>query len=639
MSEKQRKGRSQGQNLESENMEHRQQNQDKDFNQVIEDLKGMRRFAGPPNEFWPAFLEGLARLAGARLGLLLVHGNPDGSWQSFSTWPAGHGNAVRDSGLGPRLLELATTAQKEGYAWERIGTGDEAGDQTALGLRLELENEERASVAVLLFNDSSDRNTEETVTSLQLVADIPAAYQLARRADLAMSDISLFAEALDLMVLLNEQKRYLSAAMTSCNELASRYRCERVSLGWLEGGYIRLQAISHMEKFEKKMDTVQSLEAAMEESFDQNEEIVWPNPVKGSAVVRDHEAYSREAGTRFLVSLPIRLDDDPVGVVTGEREDQPFTEAEVRGFRVYCDQAARRLDDLKRSDRWFGAKLAESARGALSGLLGVEHTFPKLIGIILCAALAFLLFGKLSYRVEAPFILRTDDLAYVPAPFDGYIDKVPVEMGDIVKKGETLLTLDTRELLLEESTAIANQNRYFREAEKARAQNALADMKIALALKAQAEAKLNLVRYHLKHARLEAPFAGIVVEGDLDKQLGAPVRKGDVLLKVALLEKLYAEVEVDERDIHEVKAGAPGEIAFVSRPNLTYATRVERIEPVAVAKEKGNVFLLRCILTDEIPHWWRPGMSGVAKINAGKRTVLWILTHRTVDFLRILLWW
>jgi hypothetical protein len=37
--------------------------------------------------------------------------------------------------------------------------------------------------------------------------------------------------------------------------------------------------------------------------------------------------------------------------------------------------------------------------------------------------------------------------------------------------------------------------------------------------------------------------------------------------------------------------------------------------------------------------WWRPGMMGVCKIKAGKRSLLWIFGHRTVDFFRLWLWW
>jgi hypothetical protein len=32
-------------------------------------------------------------------------------------------------------------------------------------------------------------------------------------------------------------------------------------------------------------------------------------------------------------------------------------------------------------------------------------------------------------------------------------------------------------------------------------------------------------------------------------------------------------------------------------------------------------------------------MSGIAKINAGRRNLAWIGTHRLVDFLRLKLWW
>jgi RND family efflux transporter MFP subunit len=395
-----------------------------------------------------------------------------------------------------------------------------------------------------------------------------------------------------------------------------------------------------MERFEKKMDIVQSLEVAMEEAFDQDEEILWPPPAESTAVARDHQSFAREQGTQFLLSLPIRLDNTTTGVLTCERSDSPFSEEEVRSLRIICDQAARRLSDLKKHDRWFGARMASSARKEASRLIGVEHTAAKVAGILASAVLIFLLFGTLSYRVEAPFSLKSDDVRYLPAPFDGYIDEVHVTVGEEVTAGDLLLTLDSGDLLLEESAAIANQIRYSREAEKARAENALAEMKIALALADQAKARLDLVRYRLGRTEVRAPFDGIVVEGDLEELLGVPVTKGDVLLKVSRLENMYVELEVSERDIHELSTGASGEMAFISRPEMSFALSVERIDPVAVTREEeGNVFLVRGMFRSNRADWWRPGMSGVAKVSAGKRNVLWILTHRTMDYLRIRLWW
>ena len=609
--------------------------------QVIEDLKQIRHFTGHPGRFWPAFLELATCLAEAGTGILLGRGNDAGKWEKLNVWPAENSRLSQSPELVPIIEQVAEASVTGRSAWNsRRTVGNGGVDIVVLGIRLELDEVERANAVVFLFDEISAETLERIVPRLMLAADTPAIYQSGRAARKAMNDVARFSEALDLMVLLNAEKRYMAAAMTFVNETASRYRAQRASLGWLDREYVRLQAVSHMERFEKKMDIVRTLEAAMEEAFDQDEEILWPPPAESSAVVRDHEAFSGEQGAQFMVSVPIRLDNAPVGVLTCERAEEPFSAEEVQGLRVLCDQAARRLGDLKKNDLWFGARIASAARKGASRLLGVEHTLAKCIGLLVCVAFIFLLFGKLSYRVEAPFVLRSENVRYIPAPFEGYIDEVLVRVGERIEKGNLLLTLDTTDLLLEESAAISNHIRYSREAVKSRAENALAEMKIALALADQAKARLDLVRYHLSRAEVKAPFSGIIVEGDLEELLGAPVKKGDVLFKVSRSEKMYAELEVNERDIHELALGASGEMVFVSRPQLRFPIEVERINPVAGAKkDKGNIFLVRSLFSEGMADWWRPGMSGVAKVDVGRRNVLWILTHRTLDFLRIRLWW
>ncbi len=611
--------------------------------QMISGLHQIRHFDGHPGRFWPAFLELATGLAGGTAGLLLVQAGNEVAWKSRSVYPAEYSALTESPERLSFIEEIAHTAAAEGAAWERRRTNpgpEDDGHTIILGLRLDMEEGERVHVAVFILEDRAPEEIEWALNCLKLVADTPSLYQSERAARRLMNEVVHFSEALDLMSLINGEKRYVAAAMTFVNEVASRYQCPRVSLGWLEGGYVRLQAISHMERFEKKMAVVQGLEAAMEEALDQDEEILWPALEGSTAVARDHEAFAREQGARFMVSIPVRLDDVPVGVLTCERSEGHFSESQVAGLRILCDQGARRLGDLKEKDRWIGSRMASAVREKAAGLVGVENTFAKLAGLVGCGLLVFLLFGQLPYRVESPFILRSDNLRYLPAPFKGYIDQVHVDVGEEVEEGELLLTLDTRDLLLEESAAIANQIRYLREAEKARAENSLAEMNIGLALADQAKAKLDLVRYHLSLAEVKAPFRGIVVEGDFKELLGAPVEKGDVFFKVSRIDKMYVELEVSERDIHLLEAGAPGEMAFVSQPQMTFPIEVERIDPVAIAKkEEGNVFLVRCRFSEAPADWWRPGMSGVAKIAAGKRNVLWILTHRTVDFFRILLWW
>jgi hypothetical protein len=428
----------------------------------------------------------------------------------------------------------------------------------------------------------------------------------------------------------------MAAAMTFCNEIASRHQCSRASLGWLEKGYIRVQAVSHMEKFEKKMAAVGALERAMEEALDQDEELVWPAPADFAAITRDHQQFAAEQGSACLCSLPLRVDGKPAGVLTCERAERPFAEGELRHLRLCCDQAARLLGDLKRQSRWFGARWAQAARERLAKLLGPEHTLAKAVAVGCALGAGFLVFGRVEYRVKAAFSLRCEEIRHLPAPFEAYIAAVPAEQGQTVRAGDVLLRLDDRDLLLEESAALADQARARREADKARAQNDLAAMRIAEAEAAQAGARLDLVRYRLERAAVRAPFDGVVVEGDWKERIGSPLRQGDLLFKVARLDRTYVEAAVREQDAQAVRDGAEGVVAFASQPGATFPVRVERLEPAAVTRPEGNVFLARCVFAPGTrADWWRPGMSGVVRIRAGRRSPLWILGHRTVDYLRL----
>lgn len=586
-------------------------------------------------------MEFAARQADAHSCILLARNAPD-AWKQFSVWTSGASPLAFSPQFITDLQGVADTSVEAGSAWAHLGDPAESGgggSTLVVGLRLEEEETSRVCVAMFLIFGNVEADLETTVLRLLLLADAPAIYQRERAARKAALDTVHFAEALDVMALMNAEKHYQAAAMILVNETAAKYLCSRVSLGWLEKGYLRLQAINHMDNFDKNMEIVDGLEAAMEEAFDQDEEILLPPPDDHGPVTRDHGNYSRQHNVPHMLSLPIRLDGESAAVLTCERESVPFSEDEVRGIRVLCDQTARRLGDLKAYDRPLWAKSGTAVRDRISSLLGIEHTLGKVVGLAVFVLLFFINLVKLNYRVEAPFILKSQDVRQVSVPFEGYIDEVGVKIGQEVEQGDLLLSLDAKDLVLEEFEAVANQLRYFREAEKAQARNMLADMKIAQAQAEQAGARLALVQYRLSQAQLRSPIKGIVVEGDLEELRGAPVNKGDILFKVARNENLFAEIKVNERDIHELSAGQTGEVAFVSQPQLKFAVNVKDFDPMAESGDAGNFFNVRCAFGKHSAPWWRPGMSGIAKIDVGKRSIFWILTHRTLDFIRMRLWW
>jgi multidrug efflux pump subunit AcrA (membrane-fusion protein) len=156
---------------------------------------------------------------------------------------------------------------------------------------------------------------------------------------------------------------------------------------------------------------------------------------------------------------------------------------------------------------------------------------------------------------------------------------------------------------------------------------------------AQAAARLQRVRYLLEQAQLRAPFDGVVVEGERRKLLGASVRRGDAVFRVAQVQDLYLVLQVPERDVRSIGIDSQGEFVLLSQPGEPIAFKVSNFVPMAQVKgEEGNQFLLKAVVQGQAQPWWRPGMTGLAKIDVGYRNIGWILLHRTYDTLRLWFW-
>lgn len=606
------------------------------------ELERLWHFEGPEADFWSEVMRVYCNQIDASSGMVLVQkADAEGSlsWFPFSVWPSAEETKQRLAGQREKLFELADTAiSGPGSLLVRELTREIRG--AALPLRLE--DKSRECVAVFIRYGSEDF-FHPSERMARLMADTPLIYG----ADLSIGkensgplhrhEEAPMATAIGLGLLLNGEKRFLASAMLLCNELAARYAADRVSLGWEKGPYVQLRATNHAEKLDRKMEISQLLAAAMEECLDQDDEIVWPGSGASRSIERDHESYARKAGAKNLASIPLRVGDDPVAAITLERVE-PFTESDLNSLRLTCDLVARRLDDLRLRDRWFGARFASGLHRVLAKVFGVEHTWVKVGVLAGLGLLAFLISYPWPYRVEAGFVLQPEEVYHLPAPFEGYIEKVNVRTGDAVEAGDLLVEMNTAELKLQAAELAATVERHLAEAQLARSEATPSEMHIAISRAEETKSELRKVQFNLGISEIRAPIDSFVIEGDLRERIGSPVTRGEALLKLSKLDGMFAELRVFERDVPLIGPGSAGEAAFASRPDVKFPLEVKEIEPLAVAEEMGNMLIVRTVFRNEPGDWWRPGMTGVVKIDCGERSLLWIFTHRAIDYLRMKFW-
>ena len=97
------------------------------------------------------------------------------------------------------------------------------------------------------------------------------------------------------------------------------------------------------------------------------------------------------------------------------------------------------------------------------------------------------------------------------SPVAGYIEGVHFKVGDIVKKGDLLVSLDQREILMKRAQSIADRASQTNDVRRYEAEGKLTDMRLAQLSVKKAEAQINLLDYQLDKALIESPFDGSVL--------------------------------------------------------------------------------------------------------------------------------
>ena len=250
-----------------------------------------------------------------------------------------------------------------------------------------------------------------------------------------------------------------------------------------------------------------------------------------------------------------------------------------------------------------------------------------------------ILFVPIPFSITATALLKTDAMAFVGAPFDGFISNSDLILGDQVITGDLLFSLSDTELNLERNALLAELAQANRDAEIRRSLNQLSEMQIATAKGAEVTAQLLQIDQRLASAQAIAPISGVVVDGDPAKKIGEAVQRGEAIVTIAALSSLYIEAAVSERDLSFIEINQPSRLTLLAKPKELLEMSVMRIIPAANVQDGDNVFPVRMSPLDETPDWMLPGMTGVVKISVGNQPAGWVFSRRIIDYLRLFLWW
>lgn len=445
---------------------------------------------------------------------------------------------------------------------------------------------------------------------------------------------------LQLVAILLEQGNLKNACNALVTEIATHLGCDRVALGLMHDRELRIEAVSHTVQFDAHANLMDMTTAAMMESLDQKEPIVYPPDSGGRLVVTfAHADLAQLSGAGGVATFPLYYQGQAVGALTLERvSGLEFEKASLELLDGLAAMLGPLISLQQSRQRSLPAHATDAVRGTWERLVGPGEAGFKFTAIVVSLLLLFLIFAEGEYRVSGTARIEGEIQRALTAPFQGYVRESFHRAGDTVKKGDVIARLDDRDLRLERVRFAAQRDQASQQFREAMAKRERSAVRIASAQTAQAEAQIALIDEQLGRAELVAPFTGILVSGDLSQALGAPVERGQVLFEIAPLDLYRVVMQVDEQQVVDVKPGQSGELVLTSMPGVRYPLTVKTVTPVNMAKEGRNLFRVEAPLGVKPDGRLRPGMEGVAKVSVDQRRLIWIWTREFTTWLKHKLW-
>jgi RND family efflux transporter MFP subunit len=574
-----------------------------------------------------------AMLKGAESCAVLLANSDSGPLKITSNFPV-------ERLPGARLISAAEGAMNDqrGMVRGTLPDGSGAADLVAIAVPLILDDTALGAVAVELR--PTDRAAlQQSMRQLQWGA---AWLRDALRSDFAQQAQQHFNNAVDALHVVGaaaEQQDFAAAARAAVTDLANRFGCDRVSIGFRSLRRTKVAAISHSAQFGRQMNFVSLVAAAMDEAIDQRGVVIWPDDdVTEPMATHRHEKLAKTHSIGHLLTCPLYVRDKFVGAVLFERpSDRPFTQNDAETLEAAVTVLSPVIDERRSNDRWLITRAAKSFGNLFVKLMGPGHLAMKASVLLLIAVTAFFRVTVVPDRVNSDARIEGAIQRAITAPFDGFIASSDVRAGDLVSMGDLLARLDDRELILERFRLAAELGLQRIEYDRAVAARDRSETAVRRNQIAQAEAQISLVDQQIDRTRIVAPFDGVLASGDLSQSIGASVSRGEMLMTLVPQGDFRVVLQVDETRVSEVAVGQDAALVVTALPERSFALQIGKVTPVASYSDGKTWFRVDATLSQGADGL-QPGMEGIAKIDVGERHLIAIWMRPLIDWWRVTAW-
>ena len=489
-----------------------------------------------------------------------------------------------------------------------------------------------------LFMVTLQDGTDLTSTFAKL-KKVVSALQLVRKNSTlnnSMWQLNSLAAILELVSKIEKSDTVKSACEMACNELVSLLGCESAAIGLFKKRKLKLIAISGIAKIDRASRTCRDYQQALYESVARDQQGTYPaHDTDNGHLLLAHKQLASTVHSQSAISQPLanEAEVDAIGswIFTGS-QSQLASEHFARFIDTATPHISGALDLLRRAEKSFWKRMWSLFKRK-------TKLFTRLMIPISLVAFFLLMQVPITYKVRCNCTVEPVLRRFAVAAFDGLVESGFVEPGDLVEKDQVLAEIDGRTIRWELLGVSSERKQSLRQREIE-----LADRNIPKTLLAELEnrrltAEEEVLKYKQDHLKIRSPISGVVLSGSLERAEAASVTTGQVLFEIGPLDPVKIEIAIPADDASQVKKGHPVTVWIEGQEDRPLESVIERIHPRSEIRDALNIFVAE--LKFENPEeMLRPGMKGVVRIDAEKRSLGWSLFHKPINYMRSrLTWW
>jgi hypothetical protein len=336
---------------------------------LLETISTLRFCNKDLDTFWSEYLHSISFLTKSPIAIAIDIQNDE--YQVLNRFISNSEDQYLEEKILDKAFEISNRAKSNIFAFEKF-IDDKYSNYYIVAINLENDEEQKDTVLLILIDGSNKSEFNNIILRSSLCRDIPLQYFLfndiedKKESNIVISqdkDSAIvpelafdthsesFSDILSILNSINHEEKFKLSCMKLVDEISTRFDVIEVCLGWENNGYIKTVAIGKVETFQNSTHKVKSIEAIFEESYEQDEEIFYPEDKNSILITHSHDIYAKEYHLNSIYTFPIRLNNETIGILSIARKETPLEYEQLEVIRLTLNFLAPILNRVYESDK------------------------------------------------------------------------------------------------------------------------------------------------------------------------------------------------------------------------------------------------------------------------------------------------